>query len=374
MYQRRYDGQHGENRQNRIAHQMNNSEDNYVVIMAGGIGSRFWPMSSEDNPKQFLDILGQGRTLLQMTADRFEGICPRDHVYVATSKQYLPLVREQLPELPESNILLEPCRRNTAPCIAYASWAIKSQNTNANIVVTPADHFIADVAKFRESVASCLSFSSETDSIVTIGIKPTQPETGYGYIEADLSYASPGNKNMFRVDSFKEKPNLEVARRYITSNNYFWNSGIFIWNVNTIINAFRVYQPAMADVFQNMKPYFHTDREQEMIDKVYPQCENISVDYAIMEKADEIYVYPAGFGWSDLGTWSSLKAHVAQDIHGNACIGDNISLFETDDCMIHTSGVKQVVIQGLSGFIVAEKDGILLICKESEEQRIKLFH
>ena len=347
---------------------------NHVVIMAGGVGSRFWPMSSEEMPKQFLDILGGGRTLLQMTADRFSSVCPPENMWVVTSKQYAQIVRTQLPELPIRNILLEPFRRNTAPCIAYVSWSIKNEDPNANIVVTPSDHFIVDTNEFVKSIESCLSFSSETDSIVTIGIKPNHPETGYGYIEADLSYASPTNKNIYRVDSFKEKPNLELAQTYIKENRYFWNAGIFIWNVNTIVNAFRVYQPELAQTFESLRPYYGTPQEQQHIDEVYPSCENISVDYAIMEKADEIYVYPSSFGWSDLGTWSSLKAHVLQDNYGNACIGNQIKLFETSDCMIHTSEERQVVIQGLNGYIVAEKDGILLICKLSEEQRIKLFH
>lgn len=349
-------------------------EKNYVVIMAGGVGSRFWPMSSEEMPKQFLDILGSGRTLLQMTFDRFSSICPPENFWVVTSERYAKMVHEQLPDIPEQQILKEPCRRNTAPCIAYVSWAIKSRNSFANIVVTPSDHIVVNVPEFTRCISSCLTFSSETDSIVTIGIKPDHPEIGYGYIQADLSYASPANKNIFRVNSFKEKPDYELAKLYIRENNYFWNSGIFIWNINTIINALRVYQPALSKQFEDLRPFYGTDKEQALIDAIYPKCENISIDYAIMEKADEVYVYPANFGWSDLGTWSSLKSHLNQDVHGNACIGQDVRLFETNDCMIHTSQEKQVVIQGLNGYVVVEKDGILLICKLSEEQRIKLFH
>ncbi|MDD4760042.1 MAG: mannose-1-phosphate guanylyltransferase [Bacteroidaceae bacterium] len=348
--------------------------ENYVVIMAGGVGSRFWPMSSEEMPKQFLDILGCGRTLLQMTFDRFTSICSVKNFWVVTSERYANLVHEQLPEIPEQQILKEPCRRNTAPCIAYVSWAIKAKNSCANIVVTPSDHVIVKVPEFVNCVSSCLSFSSETDSIVTIGIKPDHPETGYGYIQADLSYASPANKNIFRVNSFKEKPDYELAKLYIKENNFFWNSGIFIWNINTIINALRVYQPVLSKQFEDLRPYYATDKESQLINEVYPKCENISIDYAIMEKAGEVYVYPANFGWSDLGTWSSLKNHLSQDIHGNACVGQDVRLFETNDCMIHTSQEKQVVVQGLNGYVVVEKDGILLICKLSEEQRIKLFH
>ena len=219
-----------------------------------------------------------------------------------------------------------------------------------------------------------MAFTAETDSIVTLGIKPTAPETGYGYIEADLSFSSSKNKNIFRVDSFKEKPELDVAKTYLKANNYFWNSGIFIWSVSTIVNAFRVYQPEMAKLFQKLSPYFNTDREQNMINESFPTCDNISIDYAIMEKAEEIFVYPSDFDWSDLGSWGSLKNQVKNDAHGNACIGDDIDLYDTNNCIIHATQSKKVVVEGLDGYIVVEKDGILMICRLSEEQRIKLFH
>lgn len=350
---------------------MNN---NNVVIMAGGIGSRFWPMSSENVPKQFLDILGKGRTLLQMTVDRFEPICGLENVWIVTSKSFKNLVREQLPNIPESNILLEPCRRNTAPCIAYVSWVIKTQNPQANIVVSPSDHIITDVTRFRQAINECLNFTAQSDAIVTLGMQPDHPETGYGYIEADLSYATLTNKNIFRVDSFKEKPSLDVAKKYIQQPNFFWNSGIFIWNVSTIVNAFRVYQPQLANIFESLKPYYRTPNEQQEIDRVYPTCENISVDYAIMEHADEIYVYPSEFGWSDLGSWSSLHKLLPKDEYNNALVGSKIRVIETANCIIHTTSEKEVVVQGLDGYIVVEKDGILLITQMQEEQRIKLFH
>ena len=343
--------------------------------MAGGIGSRFWPMSSAQMPKQFLDLLGTGRSLLQMTVDRFVGaICPIENIWIVTSADFLPIVTQQLPDVPRRNILLEPCRRNTAPCIAYVSWSIKTVNPNANVVVAASDHFIANLDNFRASVQSCLDFTAETDSIVTLGIKPHYPSTGYGYIEADLSYPSATNPNIFRVDSFKEKPALEVAQQYIRQNHYFWNSGIFIWNINTIVNAFRVYQPQLAETFERLVPYLGTPREQEQVNVVFPQCENISVDYAIMEKADEIYVYPSDFGWSDLGSYSSLHALLPHDVRGNACVGNDIRLFDTDNCIIHATDARQVVVQGLDGYIVVEHDGTLLICRQEEEQRIKLFH
>ena len=222
--------------------------NNHLVIMAGGIGSRFWPMSTDERPKQFIDILGVGRTLLQLAYDRFEGLCPLENVWVVTNRKYETLVREQLPDIRPDHILLEPCRRNTAPCIAYVSWRIKAIDPKANIVVTPSDHIVADTAEFRRVVASCLKFTAETDAIVTLGMAPTRPETGYGYIQADLSSSSPRNKEIFRIDSFREKPDLATAQEYISQKNYFWNAGIFIWSVSTIVNAFRVYSPAISKV------------------------------------------------------------------------------------------------------------------------------
>lgn len=348
-------------------------QNNHLVIMAGGIGSRFWPMSTPEKPKQFIDVLGCGRTLLQLTVDRFKGICNAENIWVVTSASYVDLVREQLPEIPEENILKEPCRRNTAPCIAYVSWRIKSKCPHANIVVSPSDHIVMNPTEFQRVIQSCLGFVGESDAIITLGMKPNRPETGYGYIQADLSASSVRNKEVFRVDSFREKPDLKTAEKYIQKNNYFWNAGIFIWNVSTIVNAFRVYQPAISEIFESMLPYYGTPKEQEVIDEKFPQCENISVGYAIMEKVEEIFVFPANFGWSDLGTWGSLQEHVAHDAYGNACIGNNIKVYDTHNCMIHTTQEKKVVVQGLDGYIVAEKDDTLLICKLSEEQRIKQF-
>lgn len=350
-----------------------NENKNHVVIMAGGVGSRFWPMSTVDRPKQFIDVLGVGRSLLQLTFDRFRGICAPENVWVVTNRQYSDLVREQLPDVPSGNILLEPCRRNTAPCIAYVSWRIKSQDSRANIVVTPSDHIVVDVDEFRRVVCSCMSFTSQSDAIVTLGMKPTRPETGYGYIQADLSMSSPRNREIYRVDSFREKPDLSTAEGYVKQKNYFWNSGIFIWNVGTIVNAFRIYQPALSKLFEGLLDVYGTSGEQDAIDGLYPQCENISVDYAIMERAEEIYVCPASFGWSDLGTWGSLLAHTRHDLYGNACIGNDISMFDCHDCIVHATEARKVVIEGLDGYIVAEKDGVLLICRLSEEQRIKEF-
>lgn len=347
--------------------------NNHVVIMAGGVGSRFWPMSTVERPKQFIDVLGVGQSLLQLTFERFRGISVPENVWVVTNRQYESLVHEQLPEVPTENILLEPCRRNTAPCIAYVSWRIKSQNPKANVVVTPSDHIVTDTEEFRRVVKACMDFTQQSDAIVTLGMKPTRPETGYGYIQADLSISSPRNREIYRVDSFREKPDLATAQSYVKQNNYFWNAGIFIWNVGTIVNAFRIYQPAMSKVFEGLLNIYGTPKEQEAIDELYPQCENISVDYAIMERADEIFVCPASFGWSDLGTWGSLLAHTRHDLYGNTCIGNDISMFDSHNCIVHATECRKVVIQGLDDYIVAEKDGTLLICKLSEEQKIKEF-
>jgi mannose-1-phosphate guanylyltransferase len=347
--------------------------NNHLVIMAGGVGSRFWPMSTAEKPKQFIDVLGVGKTLLQLTVERFGDLVSPGNIWVVTNQKYAPIVEEQLPNIPKTNILCEPCRRNTAPCIAYVSWRIKSNDPKANIVVTPSDHIVTDTSEFQRVIKECMRFTSETDAIVTLGMKPNRPETGYGYIQADLSTSSLRNKEIYRVDSFREKPDLKTAEEYIKKNYYFWNAGIFIWNVNTIVNAFRIYQPTMAKIFESMLPVYGTEKEQALIDERFPECDNISVDYAIMEKAEEIFVCPADFGWSDLGTWGSLHGQSKKDLYGNAAIGQNINLIESHNCIVHTTQEKKVVIQGLDGYIIAEKDDTLLICKLSEEQRIKQF-
>ena len=341
--------------------------------MAGGIGSRFWPMSTADCPKQFIDVLGCGKSLLQLTVERFAGICPPENVWVLTSEKYASLVEQQLPDLPQENILKEPCRRNTAPCIAYAAWKIKKRDPNANMVVTPSDHFVVDVNEFRRVVKSSLSFVSGSDAILTLGIKPTRPDTGYGYIEAVLGNSSLSNKEIFRVDSFKEKPSLEIAQAYIAKNNYYWNSGIFIWNVSTIVNAFRVYQSPIASVFESLLPYYYTADEQSQINLRFPECRNISVDYAIMERADEIFVFPADFGWSDLGTWGSLHSNVPKDLNGNAALNSEVCFSESHNCIVNTRNMQKVVLIGMNDCIVAENDNTLLVCRMSEENRIKEY-
>ncbi len=341
--------------------------------MAGGIGSRFWPMSTEERPKQFIDVLGVGHTLIQMTLDRFRGVCPMENIWVVTNERYADLVHEQLPDVPVNHILQEPCRRNTAPCIAYVSWRIKMTDPKANVVVSPSDHIVTNVDEFRRVITSCLKFAGETDAVLTLGMKPTRPETGYGYIQADLTSNSPRNREIYRVDQFKEKPDLETAKHYISEHNFFWNAGIFVWSVETIVNALRVYAPRINNIFERMQNVMGTSQEQETINKVYPDCDNISIDYAVMENAEEIFVFPADFGWSDLGTWGSLLLQSQRDMYGNGLIGKNIHTFECRNCIVHTTQEKKVILQGLDGYIVAEHDDTLLICKLSEEQRIKQF-
>ena len=347
--------------------------NNNLVIMAGGVGSRFWPMSTTEYPKQFIDVFGTGRTFIQMTYDRFKGLIDPENVWVVTSERYAEIVAMQLPDIPRGNILLEPCRRNTAPCIAYVSWRIKAKNPKANLVITPADHLVTDVVEFQRVITSAMNFTAETDAIVTLGMNPPRPETGYGYIQADLLEPSLRNKEIFRVDSFKEKPDYATAVEYVKNKEFFWNSGIFIWNVNTIVNSLRIYEPEISKIFEDLLPVYGTEKEQAKIDEEFPKCASISIDYAVMERADEIFVFPADFGWSDVGTWGSLHTLAPKDKNGNNVIGENVKLYETSDCVVHVTEEKRVVVQGLNGYIVAEKGNTLLICKLEEEQRIKEF-
>lgn len=341
--------------------------------MAGGVGSRFWPMSTLDCPKQFIDVLGCGRTFIQMTFDRFKGLVSPENVWVVTSAKYADIVRRQLPEIPVTNILLEPCRRNTAPCIAYVSWRIKSQDSNANIVVTPSDHMVTDVITFQKVIQGALDFTSESDAIVTLGMTPTRPETGYGYIQADFASPSMKNKNIFAVDKFREKPDLATAKEYVKQKEFLWNAGIFVWKAETIVQSIRIYQPEMAEIFDGLVPVYGTEEEQRRIDEEFPKCNNISIDYAVLEPAEEKFVYPASFGWSDVGTYGSLFTLLEKDASNNAVVGQRVDLYDSSNCIIHTSDEKRVVIQGLDGYIVSEKDNTLLICKLANEQEIKKY-
>ena len=344
--------------------------------MAGGIGSRFWPMSTPELPKQFIDVLGCGRTLIQLTADRLAPLCPPEHIWVVTSAAYVDIVREQLPDIPADNILPEPCARNTAPCIAYACWKIRLRHPDANVVVTPADALVLDPDAYRRVIRKALAFTEYHAAIVTVGITPTRPETGYGYICAWKDNAEvPGGpeEELMAVAAFKEKPSLELAQAYLAAGNYLWNAGIFIWNVDTIVAAIRTYAPQIAGVMDRIAPSFYTAAEETVVRTLFPNCEKISIDYAVMEKAEDIYTIPGDFGWSDLGTWGSLHANLDKDSGSNAVVGEGVRLYDCRGTVVHVSDLKGAVIAGLDGFIVAEKAGRLLICPLSEEQRIRDF-
>ena len=343
---------------------------NHIVIMAGGIGSRFWPMSTPEFPKQFVDVLGTGKTMIQMTVERFAPLCPMDNFWVVTSKDYVPIVKQQLPHLPEGNILAEPAMRNTAPCIAYACWKIRQKDPYANVVVTPSDALVLDVNEFRKVIGRALDFTVSGQRIVTVGIKPTRPETGYGYIATG---ALEGDGPICKVDSFREKPALEVAKEYLKAGNYLWNAGIFVWNIDTITESVKVYNPDLAARMDVMAQAFGTADEAKVVEEVFPTCEKISIDYAVMEKAPYIYTIPGDFGWSDVGTWGSLWTLLPHDAYGNAVVGENVRLNECRGCIVHAPGASSVVLQGLEDCIVVERNGRLLICRLSEEQRIKDF-
>ena len=336
----------------------------HIVIMAGGIGSRFWPLSTPEFPKQFIDILGCGRTLIQLTVDRFKGICPMDNFWVVTNATYVDIVRNQLPDIPVDHILAEPAARNTAPCIAWACWRIKAEEPDANVVVTPADAVVMNPDEFRRVIANALDFTARSSAIVTIGIKPSRPETGYGYVET----ADTVSGEIKKVAAFKEKPSLEVAEQYLRAGNYLWNAGIFVWNVRTITDAIGTYKPNIAADMERMKS--PTD-----VQAIFPQCEKISIDYAVMEPAaadGKVYTHPADFGWSDLGNWASLHDKLQKDSAGNGAVGP-VHLYECTNCVVHAEEASKVVLQGLDGYIVSAKGDRLLVCRRSEEQRIKEF-
>lgn len=348
-------------------------EDNsYCVIMAGGIGSRFWPKSRVSCPKQFLDILGVGRSLLQQTFDRFRKICHVRNIYIVTGQAYVDMVRQQLPEVDDGNILAEPIRRNTAPCIAYACYKIFAMNPRANIVVSPSDHYIGDEFGFEMTINRGLQFTQFSKSLLTIGIIPNRPETGYGYIQID----SRGDQNplaiheVTKVKLFTEKPDIEMAKTFLESKEFFWNAGIFMWNVEVIIEAFRKHLPDIHALFSQGEGLYNTDKEMDFISRIYPECPNISIDYGVMESHDDVSVIPALFPWSDLGTWRSLYENSTKDIDGNVVVCDRAIISNTTGSIINC-GSKLVVVEGLRDFIVAESDGILLVVPKTDEQNIK---
>lgn len=343
--------------------------ETHVVIMAGGIGSRLWPVSTPQEPKQFIDLLGVGMSLLQLTVERFLPVCNPDNFWVVTSENYVETVRNQVPTIPEEQILAEPEPRNTAPCIAYACWKISMRHPDANIVVTPSDALVLKTSLFAEVIKTALERTAHSGDIVTIGIKPSRPETGYGYICAE----SVEENKVVKVSSFREKPDIETAMKYLAAGNYFWNAGIFVWNCDTIVTQFRRYSPQIAGIMDILSKSFYSSDEKECLSVLFPQCEKISIDYAVMEKSDDIYVIASDLGWSDLGSWSSVGAHIPSDEDGNSVVGDDVHLYGCKRCVVSAAGEGRVAVQGLEDYIVAAKDGDILICQISQEQHVKEY-
>ena len=345
--------------------------------MAGGVGSRFWPMSRPEKPKQFIDVLGVGKSLLQLTVDRFGSLFPIEKVWVVTSESYKELVKEQLPGIPDEQILLEPCMRNTAPCIGYVAWKIRQHQPDATLVVSPADHIVLDVVEFRRVIEDGIRFVKGTSNVLTLGMQPTRPDTGYGYIQSGNSIEV---NEIRQVLAFKEKPDIEVAKQYLADGGYYWNAGIFIWDVVTVVNSLSLYESDLAATLDRMSETFFTEDEQDSVNQLFPLCKSISIDYAVMERmsgAQEgdggLYVLPGDFGWSDLGTWGSLYTQLEKDIDSNAVVGDGVTMIESEGCVVRAPNGKRMVLQGLQDYIVAEDDNTLLICKKDQEQRIKEF-
>ena len=348
------------------------NKNNYAVIMAGGIGSRFWPMSKVSLPKQFLDILGTGETLIQQTFRRLQKICPAENILIVTNKNYKILCQEQLADVVEKNILCEPAMRNTAPCVAYAAFKIQSQNPDANMIVAASDHIITREDEFVRVVNDCLELSAANDVLLTIGITPSRPDTGYGYIQFD-DQALVNHKKVRKVKTFTEKPNQELALNFLESGDFLWNSGMFVWSAKSITLAYRKHLNDIYTVFEEGKILYDTEKEEEYIDRVFPGCKNISIDYGIMEKSDKVYVYPARFGWSDLGTWGSLHTHLDLDENNNAVQGNAVNLYDSSNNIVNVPNDKLVVLHGLDGYIVVESEETLLVCKKKDEQQIKKF-
>ena len=341
--------------------------------MAGGVGSRFWPFSRIDFPKQFHDVLGVGRSMLQLTLDRFRGICPPENVYVVTNRAYLGLVHEQLPDVPDHQVLGEPIGRNTAPCIAYASYHIARRDPQATIIVTPADHAVLREEEFRGLIRQAVATASQHEVLITLGVRPTRPDTGYGYIQYrdGTDYVLPGTA-LHKVKTFTEKPSLELAERFLHSGDFLWNAGLFVWRAATIQRAFARHLHDVAELFEESSPQLGTPAEIDFIDRVYSHCPNVSIDHGILEKADNVYVLPADIGWSDLGTWESLYCVGERDAAHNVVNGE-VLLYDARHCLIKTPPERLVVVQGLEGYIVAEHENVLLICQRSEEQRVRDF-
>ncbi len=339
--------------------------------MAGGIGSRFWPMSRTAHPKQFMDILGTGETLLQQTYNRFLRLCPKENIFIVTNDSYVELVKEQIKGIETKNILSEPARKNTAPCVAYACYKIAQLNPDAITVVAPSDHLITKEDTFVKAINSCFKKAASEDCLVTLGINPSRPDTGYGYIQFVESKEK--DNRIKKVKTFTEKPDLEMAKFFLQSGDFLWNSGIFIWSVKSVINAFEKHSPDLAAVFNDGNAVYNTPDEADFIAKAYTNCKNISIDYAILEKADNVYVRSSIIGWSDLGTWGSLYEHIKQDDQNNAVVGKNVMMYDSKNCIVNVPKDKLVVLQGLDDYIVVESNEILLICKKEDEQQIRTF-
>lgn len=347
------------------------NHNNYCVIMAGGIGSRFWPMSRTTTPKQFLDILGTGETLIQQTVNRFRKICPIENIFIVTNDLYQEQVKEQIPDLDEDQILCEPMRRNTAPCIAYANYKIQSINPNANIVVAPSDHIILKEDVFIDVIKSALETTAHNDCLITLGIQPSRPDTGYGYIQFDKNKKDERDERIYKVKNFTEKPKLELAEEFLKSGDFLWNAGIFVWSLKSIQNAFKTHLADVHTIFEEGIGMYNTQREELFIENAYSICKNISIDYGIMEKARNVYVLSSDFGWSDLGTWGSLYATRDKDENQNSIIGKNVMTYDTKNSIVNVKGNRLVVLQGLDDYIVVDDNNILLICKKSDEQSIR---
>jgi len=345
-------------------------KNNYVAIMAGGIGSRFWPMSRSTYPKQFLDILNTGKTLLQGTYDRFTSFIPNENIFIVTSAEYVSIVKEQLPQIPEANIIGEPERKNTAPCIALIALKLKKINPDANLIVAPSDHMIENAEVFQQNCISALNFTAQNNAFVTLGIKPTYANTGYGYIQYEKKNSTQG---IYTVKRFTEKPNKTTAIEFFNDGSYLWNSGIFIWKAADLINAFRSYMPEMFNIFQCGLIDFNTSKEAAAINHIYKHCESISIDYAILEKATNVHVIPASFGWSDLGTWNSAWENFEKDNAQNAIAGDNTLMVDANGCIVHSTDKKLVLVGGVDDLIIVNTPDALLICKKENEQQIKEY-
>lgn len=347
-------------------------DNRYVIIMAGGVGSRFWPLSRSEKPKQFLDIAGTGETLIQQTYRRFKESCPEKNIFVVTNAEHKELVIEQL-GIDPSRILGEPFRRNTAPCIAFGTFRILKENPDAVIAVTPADHLIVKEDKFCEVLKDCYDFAEHNDGLITLGIKPDRPETGYGYIQADQKKPVKKYENILKVKTFTEKPDLDLAKVFLESGDFYWNSGIFIWNIKSILSAFEKYMPDTYAIFDEGKKYFGTSQETSFIGKTYAECRSMSIDYGIMEKADNVYVMCTDIGWSDLGTWSSLYEHTSIDKKGNALVTGEIYNYDCSGNIINIAPGKVAVLQGLQDYIIVDSGDVLLIVKKEDEQNIKQY-